>query len=515
MFIKYSVKKIKDLLLLVSVFLTGACVLIIEIIAIRILSPYYGNTIYTTSSVIGIVLAALSLGYYFGGRISDKYPEDQVFYGIVFISGFLTIFINILSSNLLPFLSEYYSISFGPLISSAFLFFIPAFSLGTLSPFAVKLHYIKYQESDKVGRQSGEVFFWSTIGSIVGSLLSGFFLIPYFGINFIIAGTGVILGFWGLAGFFFFQKNKKALVAMIIIFILELFFLFFYFPKKSIGILYEKDGFYEKISIEDREWKGRATRFLYQDKSWSSAQFLDSDEMAFDYAKYYKLYKLFNENPKNIFIIGGGAYSIPKAILSESKEANIYVSEIEPKYLDLAKKYFRLQDNPRLNNFIEDGRRFLVRDNNKYDAIISDVYYSIFSMPIHFTTKEFFSLAKSRLIDNGVFIGNFTGSLNSKRPSFILSEIRTFKEVFDNSYFFAVGSPDSLIPQNIIFLGINGNKKIDFESKNIKNSPDPIIADLFNKNISLDGINLSSYHEITDDFSPIEYLVSKDIKKFY
>jgi predicted membrane-bound spermidine synthase len=91
-----SVNTIKSTLLLASVFVTGFAVLIVEIIAIRILSPYYGNTIYTTSSVIGIILAALSLGYYLGGVLSDKYPKFSLFYSIIFVSGFLVIIINIL-----------------------------------------------------------------------------------------------------------------------------------------------------------------------------------------------------------------------------------------------------------------------------------------------------------------------------------------------------------------------------------------------------------------------------------
>src|SRR3989344_4149020 len=162
----------KDSLLLASVFITGAAVLVVEIIATRILSPYYGNTIYTTSSVIGTVLAALSLGYYLGGMLSDKYPEERLFYGIILISGFLIIFINVLDSTFLQFLSNFFSISYGPVISSVFLFFIPSFTLGMLSPFAIKL----YQKSsaNEIGGHSGKVLFWSTLGSIIGSFFTGF-----------------------------------------------------------------------------------------------------------------------------------------------------------------------------------------------------------------------------------------------------------------------------------------------------------------------------------------------------
>ena len=504
----------KDSLLLASVFITGAAVLVVEIIATRILSPYYGNTIYTTSSVIGTVLAALSLGYYLGGMLSDKYPEERLFYGIILISGFLIIFINVLDSTFLQFLSNFFSISYGPVISSVFLFFIPSFTLGMLSPFAIKL----YQKSsaNEIGGHSGKVLFWSTLGSIIGSFLSGFVLIPNLGVNNIIIGTGFLLVLWSFALLLLLKKLNKEIMLFVLILIVSLLLLFLFINNKDDHrFIYEKDGVYEKIRIEDRVWQGHPTRFLYQDKSWSSAMFLDSDEMAFDYTKYYKLYELFNKNPKKIFVIGGAAYSIPKAILSRSKETNVLVSEIEPEYYDLAKKYFNLKDDPRLQNFIEDGRRLLAKNENQYDAIISDVYYSIFSMPIHFTTKEFFSLSKNHLLENGAFIGNFAGSLDPKTESFILSEIKTFKEVFPNSYFFAVNNADSSVPQNIIFLGINSDKKIDFNNKDIKNSKDPIFANLSEKNINIDQFDLSSYQEITDDFSPIEYLVSRDIKKFY
>ena len=506
-------QNIKDSLLLTSVFITGASFLVVEILAIRMLSPYYGNTIYTTSSVIGTVLAALSLGYYIGGLLSDKHPHNRFFYGIILISGFLIILINVLGSVLLPILSVLLSISIGPIISSIFLFFIPAFFLGMLSPFAIKLY--KKSSLNEIGEHSGKVLFWSTLGSITGSFLSGFVLIPYFGISNIMLGTGILLVTWSLFWFFLSREiNNKILIFIVAIIILLLIFLYFS-DKTNNNIIYSKDGVYEKIVIEDKEWKGHPTRFLYQDKSWSSAMFLDSEEMVFDYTKYYKLYTLFSKKPENILVIGGGAYSIPKALLNELAETNVFVSEIGPEYFELAKKYFNLQDNKRLNSTTEDGRRLLTSNQQKYEAIINDAYYSIFSIPSHLTTKEFFFLAKSRLMENGAFIGNFAGSLDQQQPSFIMSEIRTFKEVFPNSYFFAVQSPDYSTPQNIIFLGINGDKKIDFESKEIKYNKDPIIASLPEKNIDINQFNLSLYKEITDDFSPIEYLVSRDIKKFY
>lgn len=506
-------KSIKEILLLTSVFITGAAVLIVEIIAMRILPPYYGNTIYTTSSVIGTVLAALSLGYYFGGKISDRYPYYGLFYGIIFFSGSLVILMQVLIGTVLPLMGLLFSIMAGPLVSSALLFFIPPFFLGMLSPFAIKLHK---KEENNIGSRSGEVFFWSTMGSIMGSLLSGFVLIPFFGIDLIIIGTGAILVLWGLAGLVLFKtKNKPFVAFMAFAFVLLLLVSWMSFPKKDKSAIYEKDGLYEKIKISDGKWNGQSARFLFQDKSHSAAMYLNSEALAYEYTKYYKLYELFIQSPKDAFVIGGGAYSIPKALLSDLPEIQVDVAEIEPELFNLAKKYFNLKDNPRLVNHIEDGRRFLARNQKKYDLMVSDVYYSFFQIPVHFTTKEFFSLAKNRLSENGVFIGNFAGSASEETPSLILSEIKTFKEIFPNSYFFAVVSPELKEPQNIIFLGANSKKDIDFNGKIVLENNNPIIRNLPKKNIDLSRFDLSLQMEITDNFSPVEYLAGKFINKWY
>lgn len=506
--------RISDIFLLISVFFTGLVVLVIEIVAIRMLSPYYGNTIYTASAVLGIVLMALSLGYYFGGRLSDKYPHFKFFYFIIFVSGLLTLGMYVASIVVLPTLSLLFSIIVGPLVASFFLFLIPALALGMLSPFAVKLHHNLTDKTDKVGQQSGEVFFWSTLGSIAGSLLSGFVFIPFFGTDAILVTTGILLSLWGLVGMLFFLPEKRGVLPLILFIFLGASILSWQsIPKKDSRVIYAKDGVYEKIKIFDGLWNNKPARFLMQDKSNSAAMYLNSDELVYEYTKYYQLYKLINKDAKRAFIIGGGAYSIPKALLKDSKDILIDVVEIEPELYNLSKKYFNLQDNPRLTNYTEDGRHFLKISDKTYDLIVSDVYYSFFSIPIHFTTKEFFDLAKSRLSKDGTFVGNFVGSLDSASPSFIASEIKTFKEVFPNSYFFGVSKANSNVPQNIIFLGINGDKQIDF--KNIPKDVDKTIQDIAQKNINLETFDFFKHKILTDNFSPVEYMVSRVISHWY
>ncbi|OGC45428.1 hypothetical protein A2V49_03075, partial [candidate division WWE3 bacterium RBG_19FT_COMBO_34_6] len=380
----------------VVVFLTGACVLVIEIVATRILSPYYGNTIFTVSSVISIVLAALSFGYYFGGKLADKNPSEKIFYSIILTSGFSIILLHFLMLFLLPLLGFVLSITVGPLVSAILLFFLPSLLLGTLSPFAIKLQR-QYFPKKGIGSITGEIFFWSTLGSIFGSLFTGFVLIPRFGINQIILSVAIILILLGLIPLIRLGLSKKKIFKIILFCIIGIYLMHSISQLEGKNTIYSRDGVYERITIYDGKYDDRLARFFKQDRSSSGAMFLDSDELVYNYTKYYSIYKVFKPDINRALVIGGGAYSIPKALLKDLPNAMIDVSEIEPSLYESAQKYFKLNDTKRLTNYTDDGRRLLHDNANMYDLIFSDVYYSLYSIPAHFTTQEFFELAKSRL----------------------------------------------------------------------------------------------------------------------
>lgn len=501
----------KKYILPAVVFITGACVLVIEVTATRILSPYFGNTIYTVSSIIGVILAALSLGYYFGGRLSDQRPDARWFYGIILLGGLTVLLLELIALIALPALGSSLSLIYGPLLTACLLFFLPAAFLGMLSPYAIKLELKAFPEIG-VGEVSGIIFFWSTLGSIFGSFLTGFVLIPFLGIDKIIINTGVLLfllGFIPLAAKEFKKKYFFILAAALILIMGDLLFLGLDSWAKSRKVIYSKDGVYEKLLIFEGEYKGRPVRLFQQDRSNSAAMFLDGDDLVFDYTKYYGLYKVFKPEMKRALVIGGGAYSIPKALLDEPTVENVDVAEIEPSLYELGRKYFRVPDDPRLKNHITDGRRFLAKSENKYDLIFSDVYYSLYSVPVHFTTEEFFKLVKSRLNDKGVFMANFIGKLDSEPPSLIFSEMKTLREVFPNSYFFAVNSAASADTQNLIFVGYNSANAADFSGPEIVNSPDPVIRQISAHLVDVDKINFQPYAKLTDNYAPGEYLTAK------
>jgi len=489
------------------VFLTGGSVLVLEVAATRILSPYFGNTIYTVSSIIGVILMALSLGYYFGGRLADQRASLGWFYGIILVSGLTVIILEAMIILVLPFLGHWLSLIYGPLIASFILFFIPALLLGMLSPYAIKLQHQAFPVLG-IGRVSGTIFFWSTLGSIAGSLLTGFVFIPNFGVDKIIIGVGLLLVTIGLLPLL---KNGIKIKYFFLIFLIGIFLAieFVVLQFNAGGSVYARDGVYEKLLIFDGQYNGRPARFFQQDRSHAAARYLDGEELVYDYTKYYVWYKVLKPLAKTALVIGGGAYSIPKALLEDPALETVEVAEIEPSLFELGKKYFRVPSDDRLKNRVVDGRRLLFDSPNKFDLIFSDVYYSLYSVPVHFTTEEFFTLAKSKLNLSGIFMANLIGKLDSRPPSLIFSEMKTFRAVFPNSYFFAVRTPESKQAQNIIFLGYNRDQAIDFSAAAVVNHPDPIIRQAVSKLIDLTKIDFSLYAKLTDNYAPVEYLTAK------
>ena len=512
-------------LLPLAVFVTGASVLIVEVLAVRILSPYYGNTIFTVSSVISVILLALSVGYRAGGALADRRPSLEWFFGIILASGLLLLLFHALGAFVLQGLSGALSLATGPLVSSMVLFLVPALLLGTLSPFAIKLQSVLVP-GEGVGRVAGRIFFWSTLGSISGSLLAGFVLIPRFGISRIVVATGVVLFALGFVPLVVLRAKRSRVGASVAGLVLLLGAAWWtqtpvahtLLGLRDADVVYSADGVYQKITIYEGEYYGRPTRFLLLNRSESGAMFLDSDdpaELVYDYTKYYSLYKIFTPRVRTALVLGGGAWSIPKALLAEVPDAEVDVAEIEPSFFDLAKQYFRARESPRLHNYVQDGRRFLHDSPRTYDLIFGDVYYSYFSVPPQFTTREFFALAKSKLNANGVFIANMIGDLSRRQPSLIMAELRTFQSVFPNSYFFAVDAVDKVnLVQNITLVGYNSDRKVDVNAPPVTTHPDPLIRFLRFKALDVARrFELSSYPVLTDDFSPVEYLTARVLQR--
>ncbi len=508
--------------LYLTVFVTGAAVLIVEVAAVRVLSPYYGSSLYVFSSVLTVILGALSAGYYVGGRISDRLPRHEPLFTIIGASGVAILIMEWLAKYILPDGANLLTFIWGPLVFGLVLFFIPAFLLGIVSPYVIKLQSLHTPE-DKIGGVVGATFFWGTLGSLTGSLLTGFVLIPFLGIHVSILGTGTTLLFFGLVVSILLSRNTNETEklsffvtihrhrAYLFLFVIAAVMMFLFRTgtlESTKQVLYEADGLYSRIQVYELSLGPNSVRVMENDTNNSSATYMTSYDLLFGYTQFAEFYKELLPGSERFLLIGGGAYSMPRTLVRRDKDLLVDVVEIEPRLFTLAQEYFDLSDLSRIQNFAIDGRVFLNESTTTYDIIFADAFGTDLSIPSHLATREFFENAKAHLSDDGLFMMNYIGKIDTPNPSLTGSLYKTLTSVFPNTKVFAFNPEKPEVRQNIMFVSrksdmaitINPNKKVVDITRPL------IIKDM---EIEEDTFLLDEELTLTDDKAPVEYLMLK------
>ena len=175
----------------VVVFFSAACIMVIELVAGRLIARHLGSSLYTWTSIIGVVLAGMSIGNYTGGRMADRWRPSQ-FVGWLFLLASLTCLLTLVLNHVLAVHAPFDSMHWPARVFSSVLvvFMVPALVLGMISPAMAKM---ALERSDAVGTTIGSVYAWATVGSIVGTLATGFYLIAALGAQGVVL---VILSGW-------------------------------------------------------------------------------------------------------------------------------------------------------------------------------------------------------------------------------------------------------------------------------------------------------------------------------
>jgi len=485
-----------------TLFICGAVVMIFELVGSRVLGPYFGTSIFVWTSLIGIILGSLSFGYYFGGKISDKKPNLNSLSIIIFLAAIsigLTIFIK---DFLLTYLQMHFTdIRINSVLASLILFSPASVLLGMVSPYAVKL---KIENLNTSGSIVGNLYAISTAGSIIGTFLSGFYLIPQFGTNkllLILSMTLILISLILSA-----KKYTKIKLSIFIIFIIG------WYVVIRLNHISQANGFIDIDTIYNRIWiynhndskTNKLVKIMGVNNENQSSMFLDNDELVNEYTKYYHLAKHFNPNFKKTLMFGGAGYSYPKDFLLKYPKATIDVIEIDPKVTELARTYFKLTENSRLNIYHEDGRVYLNKTQKKYDVIFGDAFSSHYSLPYQLTTKEAVQKKYDILNDNGVIIINIISAIKGEKGEFLRAEYATYKNIFPQVYLFPVQEPNnSYMVQNIILIALKNKKNPEFT--NTDPELNEHLQHLWEKEIYLD------LPILTDDYAPVDYYMSKAI----
>ena len=172
------------------VFVCGAALMALELVAARVLAPVLGNSIFVWGAVISIVMIALSLGYWAGGQLADKRDAARVLSPIIAAAGVFTVLAPLIAQVVLPRVAPL-DPRLGSLVASALIFFVPALLLATVSPLSVRLAASSGLE--RIGRSAGGLYAISTAGSVAGTLATAFWLIPVLSLEPLVVMTGFVL----------------------------------------------------------------------------------------------------------------------------------------------------------------------------------------------------------------------------------------------------------------------------------------------------------------------------------
>ncbi len=477
------------------VFICGAVIMILEIAGSRIMAPHLGTSLFVWTSLIGVILGSLSIGYWFGGSLADKKANFKIFSLIIFFSAISVILIALSKEFILTLITaKITDIRLGSIIASVILFAPPGILMGMISPYAVKLKLENLQNS---GRTIGNLYAISTIGSIVGTFLAGFFLLTYFGNTKLLIILSATLM---LTSTLAYNKNlifKLTITALILSYC---FNINYQEQKLAKAGTIELETAYSHVKIFNGYSNNRPVKVLSLGQKDNSAIYLDSDDLVFRINRFYRLAKHFLPDAKSALMIGAGAYSYPKDFLKNFPQAEMDTVEIDPKLTELAKKYFNLKEDPRLHIYHEDGRTFLNKNVKQYDIIFGDAFKSFYSIPYQLTTLEAVKKMYDSLNDNGIILINVISSIDGKNSKFFKAEYKTYKAVFPQVYVFTVQQPDDEASrQNLLLLALKSTEKPNMESTD--QELNSYLRLLYKKQIKED------YPILTDDFAPVDQYI--------
>jgi spermidine synthase len=428
--------------LFLTVFVAGMSTLAVEFTTSRMLQTVYGTSNLVWANVIGLVLLFLTVGYFLGGWLADRYPYHTYFYGLVSFAGFSSVFFLLLTSVLLrASASAMAAINVGAVLSSlAGVFFtlaLPITLLGCVSPYAIRL---AVRDVGEAGRVSGRVYALSTWGSILGTYLPVLIVIPLAGSRATAVLFGGLLLITGLFGLW--RSNKRVGLTALLLPLILLPFVWIWTQgsiKAYEGQLFETESAYNYVQVVrsgDCNYlllnEGQAYHSFYCDGGRVPRVSVWSIMLAAPY---------FNEGPvtvDNLAVIGLAAGTIPKQYSRVFGPIPIDGIELDPAIVQAGEEYFGLND-PNINVIVGDGRYQLNKLQSAYDVITLDAY-KVPYIPWHLTTQEFFQEVRAHLTDEGVLAINVGRAPRDRR--LVDAITATLKTVFPSVY--AIDVPGAL-----------------------------------------------------------------------
>ncbi len=390
------------------VFGAGIGALATEITASRLLAPYFGSSTIVWANLIGIVLAALALGYWLGGRVADRRPQPSLLGFIVLAAALCVAAIPFVAKPFLDLTVEGLDeASAGAVIGSflavLLLFAPPVVLLGMVSPFAIRLAISSVATA---GAVAGRFYALSTAGSLLGTFLPALVLIPAIGTQrtfLVIAALLAVSACFLLGARYLVVAAALAVLALV--------------PpgavKGEAGLLHEETSYHQYIQVVERP-DGRRLLYLNEGVAVHSVWRPDSVLTGGVWDAFLALPPLLGRPLERVAILGNAAGTTARALGVYYPEADVDGVEIDPAVSRVGRRYFGMDDNPRLTVHDADARPFLRSTDRRYDLIVVDAYHQPY-VPFYLATREFFRLVRERLAPGGIVALNVAAVPGDKR----------------------------------------------------------------------------------------------------
>ncbi len=408
------------------VFVSNACIMILELVAGRIIAPHVGSSLYTWTSVIGVVLAGISLGNFVGGWLADRWASLRLL-GAIYIMGAAACVAVLWTDQVSRVTPTDWPIVAEVVAITAVLFFVPCAILGMISPIVAKL---AVRDLSRTGSTLGKIYAFSALGSIVGTFATGFVLISWFGTYTIV---------WGVAAF---------LLAMGAAFILAGHWLFLpiaFLVVAGASVKASGEGWLRGVCVVETNYycikintdpnEASSVRLLVLDHLVHSFVNLeDPTSLVYGYEKMYAEAAQYQSEAKdrmNVLMIGGGGYTFPRYMETIYPTSSIRVVEIDPEVTRVAFDLLALRRDTRIVTTNEDARSYFAQPpTTRYDLVFGDAF-NHYSVPYHLTTKEFNDRVRAWMSPDGMYVINI---IDGPYGEFVRAYVHTLQQTFRNVY---------------------------------------------------------------------------------
>ncbi len=488
--------------------------LAVEFTTSRMLQTVYGTSNIVWANVIGLVLLFLTLGYFLGGWLADRYPDERLFYSLVSLAGICSVFFLLLASVILrTAATALAAVNLGAIASSLvgviLALGIPVILLGCISPFAIRLGVRNVGEA---GRISGRVYALSTLGSLLGTYLPVLLVIPLAGTKLTAVVFGVVLVIVGILGLWRSGRRISLGASLFALLIVPLTLVLFRGGIKEYpGQIFETESAYNYIQVvrqADCNYlllnEGQAYHSYYCDGGRVPRISVWSIMLAAPY---------FNENLKEppinrLAVVGLAAGTIPKQFTQTYGMISIDGIELDPAIIKVGQDYFKL-DEPNINIIVGDGRYELNRLEGNYDVITLDAY-KVPYIPWHLTTQDFFSEVNDQLNDNGILAVNVGRVPNDRRLVEALTA--TLLTVFPSVH--TIDVPGSLNSILVATVQPTTAQNLRENVKRLDVNADPLLVAALRTAEDNLVTTVSSELVFTDERAPVEMLIDSIVIRY-